>query len=336
MESQYSVSVIIPVHNTAPYLRRCIESVRNQTLKDIEIILVDNLSTDDSPSICDEYANIDSRVKVLHLDEAGLSIARNAGIEIATAPYIGFIDSDDYVDVKFLENLYSIIKKYNADISVCCYKIVSENVENLKIEKKIEYNEEVWDKEQSYKELLLFGKLENYIWNKLFKKSLFNGVYFPKGKKMEDIGTTYLLLDKAKKNAKTSYVGYFYMQREGSIMSNLNEQLIADTKEMINIRFDYLKKKYPNLFDELMINRLAFIKFYYEDIGKINGIGIMKDFDEEYRFYKENYKKYRKYVKKTSKSNIRKADFDILYLNKNLLVNINRIKIKIKGKGEKV
>ena len=85
-----------------------------------------------------------------------------------------------------------------------------------------------------------------------------------------------------------------------------------------------------------MINRLAFIKFYYEDIGKINGIGIMKDFNEEYRFYKENYKKYRKYVKKTSKSNIRKADFDILYLNKNLLVNINRIKIKIKGKGEKV
>ena len=71
MESQYSVSVIIPVHNTALYLRRCIESVRNQTLKDIEIILVDNLSTDDSPSICDEYANIDSRVKVLHLDEAG-------------------------------------------------------------------------------------------------------------------------------------------------------------------------------------------------------------------------------------------------------------------------
>ena len=103
MESQYSVSVIIPVHNTAPYLRRCIESVRNQTLKDIEIILVDNLSTDDSPSICDEYANIDSRVKVLHLDEAGLSIARNAGIEIATAPYIGFIDSDDYIEPTMYE-----------------------------------------------------------------------------------------------------------------------------------------------------------------------------------------------------------------------------------------
>ena len=152
---------------------------------------------------------------------------------------------------------------------------------------------------------------------------------------MEDIGTTYLLLDKAKKIATTNYVGYFYMQREGSIMSNLNEQLIVDTKEMINIRFNYLKKKYPNLFDELMINRLAFIKFYYEDIGKINKLGIMKDFDEEYKFYKENYKKYRKKVKETSKSNIRKVDFDILYINKNLLVNINKIKIKIKKIREK-
>ena len=330
------ISVVVPVYNVEKYLKRCIKSVLNQTYKNLEIILVDDGSKDKSGQICDEYSKKDERIKVIHKENGGLSDARNVGIENSFGKYICFIDSDDYVDVKFLENLYSIIKKYNADISVCCYKIVSENVENLKIEEKREYNEEVWDKEQSYKELLLFGKLENYIWNKLLKKSLFNGVYFPKGKKMEDIGTTYLLLDKAKKIAKTSYVGYFYMQREGSIMSNLNGQLIADTKEMINIRFDYLKKKYPNLFDELMINRLAFIKFYYEDIGKINGIGIMKDFNEEYRFYKENYKKYRKYVKKTSKSNIRKADFDILYLNKNLLVNINRIKIKIKGKGEKV
>ena len=119
MESQYSVSVIIPVHNTAPYLRRCIESVRNQTLKDIEIILVDNLSTDDSPSICNEYANIDSRVKVLHLDEAGLSIARNAGIEIATAPYIGFIDSDDYIEPTMYENMLSAMVQNKVYMVYC-------------------------------------------------------------------------------------------------------------------------------------------------------------------------------------------------------------------------
>ncbi len=329
------ISVIIPVYNVEKYLKICLESVLNQTYQNLEIILVDDGSKDKSGQICDEYSKKDERIKVIHKENGGLSDARNVGIENSFGKYICFIDSDDYIDVKFLENLYSIIKKYNADISVCCYKIVSENSDHLKVEEKREYSEEVWNNEQSYKELLLFGKLENYIWNKLFKKSLFNGVCFPKGKKMEDIGTTYLLLDKAKKIATTNYVGYFYMQREGSIMSNLNEQLIVDTKEMINIRFNYLKKKYPNLFDELMINRLAFIKFYYEDIGKINKLGIMKDFDEEYKFYKENYKKYRKKVKETSKSNIRKVDFDILYINKNLLVNINKIKIKIKKIREK-
>lgn len=123
MESQYSVSVIIPIHNTAPYLRRCIESVRNQTLKDIEIILVDNLSTDDSPSICDEYANIDSRVRVLHLDEAGLSIARNAGIEIATAPYIGFIDSDDYIEPTMYENMLSAMVQNKVYMVYCNFAL---------------------------------------------------------------------------------------------------------------------------------------------------------------------------------------------------------------------
>ena len=87
------VSVIIPVHNTADYLRKCVESVRDQSLKDIEIILVDNLSTDDSPAMCDAYAKLDSRIKVLHLPVADLSTARNAGIKEATSEYIGFIDS---------------------------------------------------------------------------------------------------------------------------------------------------------------------------------------------------------------------------------------------------
>ena len=133
MESQYSVSVIIPVHNTAPYLRRCIESVRNQTLKDIEIILVDNLSTDASPSICNEYANIDSRVKVLHLDEAGLSIARNAGIEIATAPYIGFIDSDDYIEPTMYENMLSAMLQNKVYMVYCnfCFEYEDGRIEQM-------------------------------------------------------------------------------------------------------------------------------------------------------------------------------------------------------------
>ena len=98
MENNYLISVIVPVHNTVNYLRKCIESIRNQSLENIEIILVDNLSTDGSSEVCDEYASMDTRVKVIHLSVANASVARNAGIDMASAPYIGFIDSDDYID----------------------------------------------------------------------------------------------------------------------------------------------------------------------------------------------------------------------------------------------
>lgn len=109
-ECQYRVSVIIPVHNTAPYLKRCIESVRSQLLKDIEIILVDNKSEDTSSDICDEYGRIDNRIKVIHLLEAGASIARNAGLKIASAPYIGFVDSDDCINERMYMDLLALLK----------------------------------------------------------------------------------------------------------------------------------------------------------------------------------------------------------------------------------
>ena len=105
VENKCLVSIIVPVHNTADYLHKCIESLRSQTLQQIEIILVDNLSVDGSSEICDEYAKIDKRIKVLHLSIAGLSIARNAGMRIASAPYIGFVDSDDYVEPAMFEKM---------------------------------------------------------------------------------------------------------------------------------------------------------------------------------------------------------------------------------------
>lgn len=109
MENNYLISVIVPVHNTVNYLRKCIESIRNQSLENIEIILVDNLSTDGSSEVCDEYASMDTRVKVIHLSVANASVARNAGIDVASAPYIGFIDSDDYIDANMYEELLAAI-----------------------------------------------------------------------------------------------------------------------------------------------------------------------------------------------------------------------------------
>lgn len=113
------VSIIIPVHNTAPYLKKCVDSVRNQTLDDIEIILAENLSTDGSYGLCDELASEDDRIKVLHLDVAGQSHARNAALEYTTGRYIGYVDSDDHIDRTMYGTLYSAAVKYDADLVYC-------------------------------------------------------------------------------------------------------------------------------------------------------------------------------------------------------------------------
>lgn len=119
------VSVIVPVYNVEKYLHRCMNSILNQTLENIEIILVDDGSTDTSGSICDEYAKIDKRVKVIHKKNEGLGFARNSGIEIATGEYIGFIDSDDYIDLSMFEKLYYKANEFNVDYVRCEYKIVN-------------------------------------------------------------------------------------------------------------------------------------------------------------------------------------------------------------------
>ena len=111
------VSVIVPVHNTAQWLDRCVESVRAQTLRDIEIILVENRSTDASPELCDAYPAADARIRVLHLAEAGLSRARNAGLAVATAPYVGFVDSDDYIEPDMFRRLYDAAVESGAQIA---------------------------------------------------------------------------------------------------------------------------------------------------------------------------------------------------------------------------
>ena len=187
---------------------------------------------------------------------------------------------------------------------------------------------------------MLFQNADNYIWNKLYKKELFFKLSFKVGKKMEDLGIIYLIFSKAKKIVSIDYEGYFYVQREGSTMWQVNSQLILDTMEMVNERFDYINKKFQQLVDEANINRLVFIKYYFEDIGKTNRKEMMKEkvLDGEYKFYKKNYLKYKREVNKTSNSKVRMLDFYLLYISKNLLVNLYYIKTKLKklgGKNEK-
>ena len=123
------ISIIVPVYNVDQYLENCIESILNQTFKDYELILIDDGSTDKSGEICDKYEKKDNRIKVIHKYNGGLSSARNAGLDLACGKYIGFVDSDDSIHPEMYEILYDLQQIYNADISVCSFKKVYENID---------------------------------------------------------------------------------------------------------------------------------------------------------------------------------------------------------------
>lgn len=126
-EKTPKVSIVIPIYNVERYIHRCIESIRNQTLKDIEIILVDDESPDNCPKICDEYASIDNRIKVIHKKNEGLGMARNSGLDIATGEYVAFVDSDDFVDITMYETLYKHASEKNLDV---CYSGIQKYYNN--------------------------------------------------------------------------------------------------------------------------------------------------------------------------------------------------------------
>ena len=176
------VTVIIPVYNVEKYINRCLDSVIRQTYKNLEIIIVNDGSTDNSGKMCDEYAKLDNRIIVIHKDNGGLSQARNIGIEKSTGEYICFIDSDDYVELNMIEDLYNACAKNEVKM-VWANKF--RELENGKIFiDKTHEQECIIDRKQAYNNILLH---DTTVCDKLFKKELFNNVRFPIGKLYEDI-----------------------------------------------------------------------------------------------------------------------------------------------------
>lgn len=215
------LSVIVPIYNVEKYLRICIESLVNQSYKDIEILLVDDGSTDQSKSICDEYEKCDCRIKVFHKANGGLSDARNYGLLRAEGDYVVFIDSDDYCRLDMFELLMAQMLSTNSDISVCSYLEVQEE-ECEQSPSTIESTYYELSGKDAAKGLYLSESknIQFLAWNKIYKKSLFTdySILYPKGKLHEDMFTTYKLLYRAEKVVITKAPLYFYRQRNNSIM----------------------------------------------------------------------------------------------------------------------
>lgn len=209
------LSVIVPVHNTAPYLKKSVDSIRNQTLKDLEIILVENLSTDGSSEMCDEIAQIDSRIKVLHIQIADLSTARNEGIKVASAPYVGFIDSDDHIDPEMYESMLNALKVNNAEMVYCNLKYESEDgelIDSVSDTGLIQVKPGMDALRDIFR-----GKLDSSFCSKLFKKDLFITVSFPEGYLFEDHSTIYKIVNLCHTVVHIDCPYYHYVQRDNSI-----------------------------------------------------------------------------------------------------------------------
>lgn len=244
------VSVIVPIYNVEAYLERCVESILQQTYEHIEIILVDDGSPDRCGSMCEEYAKKDSRIKVLHKENGGLSDARNAGLEMAKGKYVLFVDSDDVIKENLLETCVRTIEISSSDMVIFDFTRVEEHTETLatmEIEKSGIYT-------LKSEPRLLFGAPA--AWNKLFRRDLFikTGIRFPVGKYYEDLGTIPKLLLLADKVGYIKESFYEYTIRSGSIMTATKfERNFADRTEMIDGILDFFKEKnvYQTFYKEL-------------------------------------------------------------------------------------
>jgi len=260
------ISVIVPIYNVEDYLNRCVDSIINQTYKNLEIILVDDGSPDNCPQMCDDYAKKDSRIKVVHKENGGLSDARNAGMEVATGEYVSFIDSDDYISLDFYETLMQTMLENNSDIIECS---VVKFYENGKFD---EYSDDL--KVANYETVDALGGLidENpfrqHVWNKLYKSSVALDIPYAVGKLNEDEFWTYQVFGKANKVTKINKTMYYYFQRSGSIMGNGYNIKRLDALEGKMNRQAYIEKNFPTLATKAKVDLYGSCMFAYQSVLK--------------------------------------------------------------------
>lgn len=208
-----AISIIVPVYNMEQYLRECLDSIKAQTFTEWECILVDDGSSDSSPAICDEYAAADSRFKVIHQKNGGLSNARNTALRTATGEYIGFVDADDWIEPGMYDLLYKMVKDEDADIAQVGYRTEYHGRHSTK---HLTGKAKVIDGKTAMKEIG-FDRLPNYVWNKLHRRSIIT-CDFPDGRNFEDIFVYGQWLKNVKKMVLDPTPMYHYRMRKGSII----------------------------------------------------------------------------------------------------------------------
>lgn len=314
------VSVIIPVYNVKKYLRQCLDSVTGQTYKNIEIILVDDGSTDDSGRICDYYANADSRIKVIHKENGGLSDARNIGIEQSNGIYINFVDSDDYICKNCIEVLLSTAICQSVPLVVCGYKKFIDGKNNHKeISDESQFKNNSIHKYTAKEAMIhmLYNKnIPMYAHGKLYDRKLFKTLRFPKGKLFEDVPTTWKVMKEVDNIVYVDSILYFYRQRIESIVNAHYSHRKMDQIYMVK-----------DIMDEVMANdklyKAAVSKYYFCLADLYAQIDEKHKSDQIY--LEHELKRYRNIVKDDRNNSLSLRMLAVLGINLPLMRTIGRI-----------
>ena len=246
------ISVVIPVYNVEKYLKECLDSVINQTYKELEIILVDDGSTDNSGKICDEYAEFDQRIKVIHQKNMGAGGAKNTGLDLISGDYFSIIDSDDYLELNYYETLLNSMIKYQVDVVQCLNRdFYVDGIYNrsYSFDRFNRRNATVLTRKKFLFELLYDWKYAIFA-NKLFNRSLLKNIRFPVGRKIDDEFFTYKLICNAKKIVNINNFLYNYRMRKTSVMNENKEyDLVLDRIDCFEERLQYIEKCEPKLYN---------------------------------------------------------------------------------------
>ena len=252
------ISVIIPIYKAEKYVEKCVKAVQNQTYENLEIILVDDGSPDESGKICDRLATEDSRIRVLHKENGGAATARNAGLNVMTGAYIAFVDADDYMELHYIETLYNTLSQKHAQVAICSFKTVDEAGNPVSIDS---LHDESWDVNISVagadgievftgNEIILQdlqGHWEHVApWGKLYQADLFEGVRYPKWPAYEDEPVFIRVFDKVEVAVASKDRLYYYVQHAGSLMNTAySEKQRSTTIKMWHERIEYYSDNTP-------------------------------------------------------------------------------------------
>ena len=317
MSKNSVITIIVPVYNVEKYLRKCIDSILCQTYENLQIILVDDGSTDDSGAICDEYGVKDNRIEVIHKANGGLSSARNAGLNIAIGEYVAFVDSDDYIANDMVETACNAITCQNADICIFNIKWIYENGDVYDKVSPSPISDELITKDQAFNKLCS----STYFYyvtvvNKLYKRAVFNNLRFPVGKLHEDEFTVHYIFNACEKIVSVKKELYFYVQRENSIMHS------RVSIKRLDGAWAFLDRS--RFFKERHLKEMSFYAYRQACSVVLTCLQACNFYDN-----KSALKNAVKAVAKTNRFNLRTVRLKTVYFLKSLRNNLSYIKFKL-------